>query len=1621
MVTKAQPSYQAASLTSTESTGARNYQAALEDQNTQGVNWNRGTGSESRDRYAGSVLGAVAANAAGSDIYEAVSKGIDDISSSTDAGVDIYTTVSQQTEESVRRNLDSLSGAANGDVATMTGVYDELKKWRLDKDKPWGFEAFTVQQLDGLAQLYAKDTPIAKERLYQRYGGSMIADEYDKHGKLDTIWDFAKLFVMPGTTLAMGNFTEQFDPKLVGTAVNTLDEVVGRIPNLSIDGKGFEAYKATLDQFWKLPVDKRLVTLPMLDKHIKDIAGSNTFVYMNMMTPFVEKEAYDTVNMDYLVDTATFLGLIPGKPIYKMMTFANKARMARRPIQILKETGNATKAADLINAALADRDANRARKVTGMDRSDLAASVQPFDLTTTVANQVTGVAQDAITRLGDDILKAQGRVDQEFDRALDPSQTPRRIMFDETAKLAHQQEMLNQYAYRSPYPAYAKIVNRTDDGFEVEVEYGSKSSGVYDKEHLEQANKMHEQSIADLHERAAQIREQIPGGIARSDAQSLNVANMDRYREAGLPVKDRTKKKVDTRTLEERADEEFGVDDEVVSIQNQLRAVKEQIKKNNKIIADLDKPLVTQRHPVKYTFKQTGIVDAEELQRGTFPKIASPSQVADQIIRGQVDNATLAEFTEAKLNSSFLHAQRDLVKGTGHAEREAVDKLLLHGDEMGRETFRVDELIDGVDTKWGKVKLDSAKSIALYYGQRRMYQRLHEMKNYLKTRELEVAGYRQLSAKVKKADGMPVKLYAKETMVDELGNPVSNKRVPSGVQRIYDHQTGKVVDVTDEIHKRLGGDWQVVQFRHGYRFEDEVVNFGVIKPNSHLKPITGQVLDYHPGYVTKQRPGVFYTATRESRMLVDGVSKPRYSTVRFFRTEQEGHAWKAGLSADDQQLTTILPDKRYKHSEYMEHDEEFDALNFGGIYTGERTDRSILMGLDGEDAHRVSSYKALSLYMGHVANRYSTNELKMNIIGKFQNSYGKYLTNPSNWKSDLKNEFFNDLSLKRSIEAQRDYIKDIIRLPDPMQDWWNQKMRNLAEVMEGSRLGGKPRDWVMQAGLRDPTAALRTATFHLYLGMYNMSQFLVQGLGMTVAASAYPTKAAKLIPKNFALRAMWHERGNPGAVSKILEGIGVDADELTEIAKEIDRIGLFDSLKTSADYNAGINGISATGDAVRRVFDGALMPMREGEQFARGYGYLLARDLFLKGKKNHKLTEKEIDQVARDSLKFTLNLNRSNRAFWQNGVLSIPTQFLQVTTKFYENMIAGSFDRSIRSKVFGGSTTKGYGNRVWTAGEKAKIMLGHLAMFGMAGVPFMDSAVSNFTELYRSATNDPREMTTDRLNIFNGTAGVDDATFARAARGGLVQVMAHFITGADPELTSRLSIPAGIEDTVEMYQHGDKDMLAALGGAMAPGMGRVFDSIVGLGRIFNSSFSEGMSDEELKQVMRELSGVFSSTRNLDKAYWFHKLGGMRNNKGQLIVELGDEELNSTLLWQAAGFSSAKVGYMFDLQHGAAELKRRKTEATALINDTMDRYFAAPNLLQSESNQRHLNKIVETVLSDLTEAERVDVLKGVKTHLADDDQKLLKAVTDSVKATAEAGGRGTAGSLLNPLLVSPEVK
>lgn len=1571
IVTKAeQPSFQQQLEAEVDSTAVDNSFAAqierIED--VEEKTYKIGTGNQNTDRYVGATLGTIQAKRLGTSVYSEISNKIDSVATDPNVGESILQEMNGIADDNVK---NSLAAVYETDPDAIQYVYDNLKKWRLQYG-PGAFERVTEDELQGLLALKSRESSkLAQERILVRYGQTLMAKRMDETGIGDKVWDFVKAAILPGNTIAMGDFLEKFDPSALTSTKNFLKETVGRAADLKIRGKGFEAYKSVLDEYWNKSPEERLALFNDIEEHINEVAGQNVFIYSSMMAPFFDREAEKDLKLFYDIDSAFILAYAGGKA-GKLIKQVAAIRNSRKPVQILIETGNVDKAAEIINKALADVDVNRMRKVTGMDYEDVASSSHALNMQRLNPEQIQGAAAEAASALEKEILERVGAVDKAFTKSFDPAVTPRRFYFDEAAKMELQRKALAQ---NTDYTTYAEIVSRTEDGFVMEV---TKSSDKYFLPSIINPRKY------DLNTRLASNRVL---EIQKREAQ----AAVNRADDAMIDM---------SRTLDEVALKPWL--DEVTIASDRLASIEEKIAANNQVIKELTAPPVKNQVTVKYGFDEFGNFEAKEIGRGVSFKLNSPEQTVGQLSTTQVGDATLAEFNQAQIMNRLSEAGRTVFRGLTPSARKNVDQILQWGDEMGR-TFSIPQLIGGVDTRFGRIQLKSTQEVAAYQAARKYFDNLHRAENYLRRRNLEIGGFKELELKILSDSDDPIKVFAKR----ESGT------LPTDIKRIYDHKNGKIVDVDAKaIEKRLAEGEVIVNFRQGHKFKganttgqptEEIISYGIIREGQDLKPISGKVLNYRTGYVPKVRPQVAYVVQRTVEKLVNGNKGGRVETVRFFDNEVDANKWR--LAQTDASSMRVVPDKRFRTAEGNDFSSEFDNLNFGGLYSGERSNREILSGLDGVESQRVSAYKTIQMYSDHIAARYSSNELKMSLIGKFQNTFGEYLSNPANWRSPLKAEFANDLRLSKSIEAQRAFIDDVIRVPDSFQQSFADWMRGLGDSMASWKYTKGMSGWVMRQGVKDPVGALRNATFHQYLGFFNPAQLLVQAFGAATAMAAYPGKALKLLPQNLALRAAWWDRANPGMVTKIAEYAGMKKGDLQDIVKEIEKVGLFDSLKSTADYAASVNGVSMSRDALKRALDAGLVFMREGEMTSRGYGYLLARDLFLSKKpKGYKITDKDLDAIARDSTRFTMNLNRANRAWWQKGLLSIPTQFWQISAKFTEAMVAGSW---------------GLGVRKWTPAEKGKILLGYLGMFGAGGVPFGQAMLADAMNAYKNSTNDPKAMTNERINPFNNLPEelrVDDQTFARLVKGGLVQVMANWLTGADPNLTSRVSIPAGVIESIEMYGQADNTTMKLIGGAALPGLTRYTDAALGLYRIWAPRADVDLTQEEWRQAVMEVAGIMSTSRNASKALWWDRIGYITDKNGkQMFPDMEKDEFNSAAVWQALGFSPANIGWMYDLEESVADLESRVEEAVTQAYEMTLRYAPTSSFVQSQKNQDAINARINLIIADLTDTQKEQFYKKLAQKELDNKGKITELMLEAITKEAEAAGEVTPGMLANPLL------
>lgn len=997
----------------------------------------------------------------------------------------------------------------------------------------------------------------------------------------------------------------------------------------------------------------------------------------------------------------------------------------------------------------------------------------------------------------------------------------------------------------------------------------------------------------------------------------------------------------------------------------------------------------------KYSYDEAGNFNSATRIGYAESKIKSAVHTIDKYASGITGDATLTEFSEYKNISQLRKAFAESQKGMTSAGRDRLNKVLLAGDEGSKEYTTV-ELLDGVDTPWGKIKLETANEFSAYYAAREMSDSLWQIKKDLRLRELGMAHYKELHTGIKFADGQEIVIHTKPA---DFVKSLDNEELVKNATSVIDiTQNGKVVKLSDATLKARieAGSVVIAKLRGKTRFGNEDFTYAVIDPEKLHTPTHGGFY-YTKGYVPRLREGVNYIVKQNIPRTVNGklvkynLAKGEGEVVSFFSSK--GDAIKYINSQENPGDFQWWPDRRLAANDRVsEVDEaEYEALNFGGMFNGQRSDNTMLYGLDGELAERKNYLASFDMYIKHVSNRMSTFDLKQSLIGKFQNTYGEYLTNPINWESNIKAATLKqDPELARTIEHMRSYIKDFVRMPDPVGEWLTARVRSVGEWMEGKAvIGGKPREALLSFATTDPVGLLKTAAFHQYLGFFNVRSLMTQAFGMSIAVTAYPTKAWKLFPQMTAVRFA-ALLDNPTAISSAEKAAGAQKGWLKNVLSELHKSGLIDSLVTSSDMSMVKSGQGYTKEMISKFAHNGQVFTREGEFWSRTYGYLLARDLFLKNKPaNYVLSDKEVAQVVKDSLKFTMNLNKSARAAWQKGPMSIPTQFWQVMTKFMENITAT------------GST------RQWTSAEKSKIMMGHLVLFGTAGIPYVDELYNSADNAYGNSKNEQavaagKAPSSRHLMDFTG---LDPEMQNRLVTGGVNDAVAFLISGADVDVSRGVSIPGGIQDTIDLNLQGDKSILSIAAGASIPAIARIYRAFIDAGKdtapvirlisaygvndTVNNPGWEAFDSNFRWRLLSDFAGIASSTKNFSTAAWWSSATGpdgrkgiMLTTNGNYLMDLPDSELNNTIVTTALGIQSKKRRQAYEMSKGIViekEVEARIEAATsAILRLRTDPANDFPNSYNSAVSSFY----VQAATVDMREQEKKKIIAGIMRKLAD---------------------------------------
>jgi hypothetical protein len=928
--------------------------------------------------------------------------------------------------------------------------------------------------------------------------------------------------------------------------------------------------------------------------------------------------------------------------------------------------------------------------------------------------------------------------------------------------------------------------------------------------------------------------------------------------------------------------------DEAVAAHDGLLVTKRNILENTKKLEEQLKrtPETVEYRDIFYTKNDFGAFDGQIEMGWRQANLASPEKGFQHFDDTLVDNASVIEYTVDTLKGKLAKAFASVTKGLKKTDRTLVNELLMHGDNIKKEWTAAElELpieIPGV----GLVTL-TRKQQAAYLKARDTFRWLWTIENLIQHRIVSFNNGRYAQGITFRGKGVDGVVYEKKSIPDKA-KVIYTDALPST------RRGGNVVNLDDATKEKLqklikSGKAKVVEFENPLKVDDaHEVAHGVIM-TSKLRGLPVDILPYRFGYVPLKRNVNYVLRENGVEIFSDGVLDRRSIVHAFFDTEADANRYMSELIRNDPNLAkkgrlTVHLDSQLRRDDQA-YRQRVSKAAFSGLYSERRLGDDIPYGPEGGSPPRLSAFEAMNRYMGHIANVYPMNEWRLNVTEMYKKTARGLgaLSDPNDWRSPLLATNALMPNQERGLRRLQSWLKDVLLVPDKQEMVLNALVRDLGRKLEKWSVADGARRWLMSSAEQDVAQLVKASSFHLLLGWFNPRQLFVQAAGAVIAAMHSPQHILQATRKGMFLVGInsldpTDPRWTDTVRMAFAKAAMMDPDEAEAMADAWRRSGVGKSLRANVDVAAADSGLPIARQAISKVADKGLLFFRGGELTFRSYSWATAYQEFIKKfpqRIGKKLSQAEVDQITIESMKFTLNLLRANKAVWQKGWMGIPTQFWQVQAKFWENMMPW---------LFGAKSSD------W-AGHRWKIWAFHAAAFGTMGIPFGEG----FREELIAWIKDPDGL------------GIEDETAAVAVYGGLVDVMfSHMLgmatngEGVPFSISEAISIPEGALKMFDNFTSEDPVNARNMFGASWTVGNRAVDAITGpLARIAIPWKWNEVNGQTMLEAANDIGSLASSWRNVTKArLWVNNMAILSGMNTDEVALLDDETKYAAALGKA---------------------------------------------------------------------------------------------------------------------------
>lgn len=507
-----------------------------------------------------------------------------------------------------------------------------------------------------------------------------------------------------------------------------------------------------------------------------------------------------------------------------------------------------------------------------------------------------------------------------------------------------------------------------------------------------------------------------------------------------------------------------------------------------------------------------------------------------------------------------------------------------------------------------------------------------------------------------------------------------------------------------------------------------------------------------------------------------------------------------------------------------------------------------------------------------------------------------------------KSLFARDPKLFRILDENRKYLWETMGVQTEAQKMFEHAARDIARSVEDNfnavGLGDLGTDLVMRGQfLKDsnPIAIIKGAIFDPMLGMFDLSQLVIQTQTMLAALSLSPSHGAK------AISVLWPTRlavinGTDNMLDYVAKKTaklhGMPEDEYKTMVREYRKSGWNTPGKelTQLAHNSVSIGDTKAGFYASELRHASRVFFNEAERLNRITAWNIAWQEAKAAKPGLAIGSDEfLVEVNRLTSNYSMNMTQASAAGIQKAPLtSLATQFLGYQMRMLE---------AILPTRFGGS-------RQWTAAQKARLAAGQILLYGGAGVPAGGIVAQMVRDSYQKTTGEEMPLVA-----------------AKAVESGMIDTFLLALSGGElnTDLSKRTGSGRGWDDLIKKMGEGRLasflDIATGPAGSYTGGYG---ESIGRVMRYFKAEQSDELTQEDVEYVFNELvTNHISSLSRAQRATWIWRYGQVLDKKTR------QPKFNATKLEAMAAAIGIPLWEESERQRIYTQLVKRDEEVRAI--------------------------------------------------------------------------------------------